>query len=131
MSSESTGIELIRHDKIDDPNDPCECKFSLQHYPAKSPELNPAENVQNVLKHTAIPYVLKRDNIEWTGSWEDKVAIVETAIGVLTGGVIYPSYFHNVFAAFWSSESIILAVTMENCIQIDWREKVFLIIYSL
>jgi hypothetical protein len=68
-------------------------------FPAKSPELNPAENAHNTRKHTVIPYVLKRerDNNE---SWEDEVTIVETAIGVLTVGVIYQNYSQNLFAAF-------------------------------
>ena len=53
-----------------------------------------------MLKHTVIPFVLKRDGITWTGSWEDKAAIVAKAIDVLTDGVTYPNYFQNLFASY-------------------------------
>jgi hypothetical protein len=46
--------------------------------------LNPAENAQNMLKHTVISDLLKRDNLEWSGDWKNKVAIVEKSIDLLT-----------------------------------------------
>jgi hypothetical protein len=64
--------------------DPCTCRFHPDFFPAKSPKLNPAENAQNMLKHTVIPDLLKREGIEWTGDWKNKVSIVEKAIKLLT-----------------------------------------------
>jgi hypothetical protein len=44
-----------------------------------------------MLKHTVIPDLLKRDNIEWSGDWKNTVAIDEKAIDLLTDGISYPS----------------------------------------
>ena len=68
-----------------------------KHYPASSPELNPAENAQNMLKHTVIPDLLKREGIEWDGNAKNKMSIVTRAIDTLSDGVTYPNYFKNLF----------------------------------
>jgi len=66
--------------------------------------LNPAENAQNMLKHTAIPDLLKRDSVEWIGGWKNKVAIVEQAIDLLTDGITNANYLRISFVVTASLE---------------------------
>jgi len=54
MSLKDTEREWIQQDKIFANCAPRGCKFSPQHYPAKSFELNAAENAENVLKVDSI-----------------------------------------------------------------------------
>jgi hypothetical protein len=93
------GNPYTRHDKVKEDCDPCQCDFAWEHYPSSSPELNPAENAQNMLKHNVIPDLLKEDGIEWTGSVQNKINILKRAIEILDDGVTYPNYFENLFQA--------------------------------
>jgi hypothetical protein len=60
---------------------------------------NPAENAQNMLEHPVIPDFLKKAGIEWTGSVQNQMDILERAIKILDDGRTYLNYFENLFQA--------------------------------
>jgi hypothetical protein len=49
--------------------------------------------------HTVVPDLLKKDEIEWTGSVQNKTNILERAIKILDDGRTYPNYFEKLFQA--------------------------------
>jgi hypothetical protein len=64
--------------------EPCECKFAFEHFPALSPELNPAENAQNHLRKVVHDLCSEDDCPSWIHSnTYGKMDILKEAISIL------------------------------------------------
>jgi hypothetical protein len=72
--------------------------------------LTHAEIAQNMLHFGLI----EKRRIEWTGSVQNKMGILERAIKILDDGRTYPNYFENLFQAQPRRYQKVIEICLEN-----------------